>query len=109
MTNEELEVILNKAEDEYESLKDRCHDLYNKLNTRGIMTYIKKEDLNKYTAKHFIQDLISVDDLLDCIEMLDEKIENLERQIEDREQDISENYRRIPISEQVDISDRDFV
>ena len=30
MTNEEIQSIIARAEDEYELLKDRCHDYYKK-------------------------------------------------------------------------------
>ena len=43
------------------------------------------------------------------IENLIAKIDNLEEQIEDREKDIAENYRRIPINEQVGITDKEFM
>lgn len=97
-----LNAILEHAESEYESLKDRCHDLYDKLQTRGTITYIKKEDLNKWVAKYFKQDLISIDDLIDCIEELDDKVSNLSDELNDLKEDIEENYRRIPVSEQVE-------
>lgn len=102
MNNDELNSILTRAEDEYEQLKDRCHDLYAKLSERGTMTFIKKESLNDWVAKYFKQDLISVDDLIGCIEDLDDKVTDLEDKIKDMEQDISENYRRIPVKEQVE-------
>lgn len=70
--------------------------------------YIRKEDLPRWIAKHFKKDLISVDDLLECIEDLDSDVENLKGKLEDLENDIEENYRRIPIEEQVGISERDF-
>lgn len=101
MSNEELNEIVRRAEDEYESMKDRCHDLYEKLNQRGTITYIQKDSLNKWVAKHFNKDLISVDDLIGCIEDLDNEVENLKEKIEDMERDIEENYKRVPISQQV--------
>lgn len=72
--------------------------------------YIKKEHLNRWIAKYFPnQDLISIDDLLGCIEDLEGEVSSLKEKIEDMEQDIKENYKRIPVSEQVGISDRDFI
>lgn len=70
--------------------------------------YIRKEDLPRWIAKYFKKDLISIDDLLGCIEDLDSDVENLKSKLEDLENDIEENYRRIPVAEQVGISDKDF-
>ena len=72
--------------------------------------YIKKEDVDKWIGKYFPnKDLISIDDLIRCIEDLDSEVKRLEEKIEDVEQDIEDNYRPIPVSEQVGISDKDFI
>lgn len=47
--------------------------------------------------------------LLSSIEELLSDKEQLEQEIRDLKQDIEDNYRPIPISEQVGISDRDFI
>lgn len=70
--------------------------------------YILKANLNKWIAKHFNKDLVSLDDLLGCIEDLDSEVESLKEQLEDLQQDVQDNYKRISIAEQVGISDRDF-
>lgn len=71
--------------------------------------YIKKEELNSWISKYFVQDLISIDNLISVIEDLISEIERYEEKIKDLEQDIEENYERVSISRQVDISDRDFI
>ena len=49
--------------------------------------YIRKEDVNKWIGKYFEkQDLISVDDLISCIENLDDKIDYLEEKIRNLEE-----------------------
>lgn len=45
--------------------------------------YIKKDILNRWTAKYFFKDLISINDLIDVIEELDDKISNLENEIDE--------------------------
>lgn len=71
--------------------------------------YIKTEDVNRWISKYFKkQDLISVSDLIDCIEDLDSEVEHLKEQLEDERQDKQDNYRPIPIAEQVGISNKDF-
>ena len=44
--------------------------------------YIRKEDLNRWIAKYFFKDLISIDYLLDTIEELDGEVQALKEQIE---------------------------
>lgn len=68
---------------------------------------IRKE--NKWIKKYFNNaDFVSINDLLTCIENLDGDIEYLKEQYKDLEQDLQDNYRPIPYSEQVGVSDRDF-
>ena len=66
--------------------------------------YIKADDVNRWISKYFKnQDLISVSDLIDCIEDLDSEVEHLKEQLEDERQDKEDNYRPIPIEEQVGV------
>ncbi len=44
--------------------------------------FIKKDDLNRWVAKYFDKDLISINDLIVVIEELDEEKQSLEEQIE---------------------------
>lgn len=64
--------------------------------------YIKTTDLNSWITKYFPnKDLITIDDLIGCIEDLDSEITKLLEQIEDREQDIQDNYKRIDYASQI--------
>ena len=68
--------------------------------------YVKKEDLNRWVAKYFPnKDLISVEDLITCIENLDDKVSDLENEIEDMKQDIEDNYKPIDPATQYNVSD----
>lgn len=118
MNDDELEQVRMRAENEYEAMKDRVHELAqenqilkNKLNNKPMdYVYIKKEDVDRWIGKHFPnKDLISIDDLIGCIEDLDSEVERLKEKYEDLEKDLEDNYRPIPISEQVGISDKDFI
>ena len=72
--------------------------------------YIKATDLNKWITKHFPkQDLISITELIGCIEELDIEVDNLNQQLEDIKENLRENYRLIPESQKVGISDSDFM
>ena len=55
--------------------------------------YILKKELNSWIAKYFNKDLISIDDLICCIEDLDEDIERLKEQLEDKENDYPNEER----------------
>lgn len=72
--------------------------------------YIKKEELNSWVAKYFQhQDLITIDDLICCIENLDEEVDYLKEQIENMEQDVEDNYKPVKKDEQYGISYSDFI
>lgn len=59
--------------------------------------YIKATDLNRWIAKYFPkQDLISVADLIACIEELDGEVEYQKEEYKHLENNVEENYRRIP-------------
>ena len=72
--------------------------------------YIKVENLNKWVSKYFEdKDIISIDDLLGKFEDLIDELEEVKTDYEDFKQNVEDNYKPIPISEQLDISDRDFL
>ena len=47
--------------------------------------YIKREDLNRWVAQYFRYDLISVQELIEVIEELDDEISHLKETIEELE------------------------
>jgi bacterioferritin (cytochrome b1) len=55
--------------------------------------YILKDELNSWISKCFNKDLISIDDLISCIEDLDEEIDELREQLEDKENDYPNEER----------------
>lgn len=71
--------------------------------------YIKKDYLNKWVAKYFNKDLISINDLIGVIEDLDSEVDDLKYKIEQMEQDIEDNYKPISKSEQYDVNECDFI
>lgn len=68
---------------------------------------IRKE--NTWIRKYFDTDFVSIEQLLATIEDLDGEVENWKEKYQDLEEDIKDNYRPIPYSEQVCVSDRDFI
>lgn len=49
------------------------------------------------------------EDLVEVVENIITKYKKLEKDYEDLEQNLNDNYRPSPVSEQVGISDRDFI
>lgn len=77
--------------------------------------YIKKEDLYQYKGTYEVfnrlfenKDLISIDDLISCIEDLDSEVEDWKMKYEELQNDLEDNYRPISQAEQYEVSDRDF-
>ena len=72
-----------------------------------VLVDIRKE--TKTIREYFNDnDLVLVEDLLNAVDNLIYEKHCLEEEIEDIKQDMQDNYRPIPYSTQVGISDRDF-
>ena len=71
--------------------------------------YIDVRKENEWIRKYFNADFVSIEQLLATIEDLDSEIENLKEKYDDLLEDLRDNYRPIPYSEQVCVSDRDFI
>lgn len=54
-------------------------------------------------------DIVEVEKLIDSLESLFVEYKELEEEFEDYKQKVSDNYEPIPVSRQVDVSDRDFI
>ena len=52
---------------------------------------------------------LTEDDLIDMLDEMVQEYEHLKEELEDLKQNIEDNYRPIPVSEQIGISDRDFI
>lgn len=74
-------------------------DIY--INLRTQSKTIKENFKNK--------DFISVDELLDKFEDLIFELEAVKEEYNDFKKDVEDNYKYMPIDEQVGISDRDFI
>lgn len=71
--------------------------------------YIDMRKENEWIRKYFNADFVSIDQLIGCIEDLDGEVEHLKEEYKSLEQDLKDNYRPIPISEQVGIYNSDFI
>ena len=55
------------------------------------------------------KDLVTIDSLLNKIEELEDEVNELESKIREMEEYYEDNFKRIPMGEQVGVSDRDFI
>lgn len=68
---------------------------------------IVMKDYNLQSFKE--KDVYSWDEILNIIQDLESAKFRLEEELEDLKQDMEENYKRIPVNEQYEIYDHDFV
>ena len=72
--------------------------------------YVDLRNENKWIRELFLnKDFISVEDLLSKCEDLKDELDHVTEEYEDFKRDVEDNYRRLEVSEQLDISDRDFI
>ena len=72
--------------------------------------YVNMKEINDDIADYFDgKDLVTIDELLDAIDTLLYDVKHLEEEMHDYKKYVADNYREIPYSEQVCVSDRDFV
>ena len=65
--------------------------------------------VGKYLEERFKKEIISVDDLICYIEDLIMEAEQWKEKYEDLEEDLQDNYRPIPVHEQYEVYDSDFI
>lgn len=79
----------------------------------SILEKASKITSTDYEIKWFdaenIDGYIDVETLIYIIEDLICEVDRLQEELEDMEQDMQDNYKPIPLAEQVGISDRDFI
>lgn len=69
-----------------------------------------KIEMKEYDLKSFKEkDIYTWDEILDKIQDLESEKFRLEEELEDLKQDMEENYKRIPVNEQYEIYDDDFI
>lgn len=71
--------------------------------------YSLKKDIEKIVNYEIEPFEFEEDDVIRLLEDLVGKYQILKKEFEDYKQDVEDNYRPIPVAEQVDISDRDFM
>lgn len=61
------------------------------------------------TDYQIVDNKIEINNLLDMMEDLLEKYDGLEKDFDDMKNDIEYNYKRVPVNEQYEVYDRDFI
>ena len=66
--------------------------------------------MKEYNLKSFKEkDVYTWNEILDIIQDLESEKFRLEEELEDLKQDVEENYKRIPVEEQCEIYDNNFI
>ena len=74
------------------------------------LVYVDLRNENKWIREIFRnKDLVTIEEMLTKIEDLNEELEDTQEKFEDFKRDVEDNYRRLEVSEQLDISDKDFM
>lgn len=69
-----------------------------------------KISMKEYNLDYFkSKDLYTWDEITDIILDMECEIHQLRAKLNDIENDIEDNYQKIPVSKQVEVSDRDFI
>ena len=72
--------------------------------------YLRKDDLPTWiTAYYENQELVSIDDLISCIEDLQSEADEWKYKYEELERDLEENYKPISKADQYDMNECDFL
>lgn len=69
--------------------------------------FIKREELNKWIAKYFKEDLVSIDDILRVLEDLEFELDSLKEEFDDYKQMVEDNYKPISAYSMYGVSKND--
>ena len=69
--------------------------------------FIKREELNKWIAKYFKEDLVSIDDILRVLEDLEFELDSLKEEFDDYKQMVADNYKPISAYSMYGVSKND--
>lgn len=83
-----------------ESIFSTIKDVSDKTGTEYDIKWYDAENIDGY---------VETETILCMFEDLIYEIDKLEERLDDLIEDIRDNYKKVPVSEQVDISDRDFI
>lgn len=83
MTNEEIQEIIDRAEDEYDRLKDRVHEQYHEIEILNTNLEVAKEDLTRIAQLLGLEEGCTIYDIEDKIERLNNIIKEAINYIDD--------------------------
>lgn len=70
--------------------------------------FIKREELNKWIAKYFKNDLVSIDDILRVLEDLEFELDSIKEEFDDYKQMVEDNYKPRSASSMYGVSENDY-
>ena len=74
------------------------------------MVYVDLRNENRWIREIFNNaSMVNIETVLTKIEDLLDELEDVKEEYEDFKRDVEDNYKRVELSEQLDISDRDFI
>ena len=106
---------INKLEDALKEAKDNEKDALEKLNKykKNFVEIDKQNKIYEIENKKITKELKKLTKQLEKEQAKNEDLQidlqHSEEKYNDLEQDLHDNFRRIPVEEQYDISDRDFI
>lgn len=71
--------------------------------------YVDISGISHTLSNYFNKEQVSIEELLGALEEVIDAKDYIEEELEDFKRNLEENFRPIPISEQVGISDKDFI
>ena len=80
-----------------------------KLDERDIKLFRRIAKKTNSTIEIDNQDYIKWEDVISAIEDLEGKFDEVTNKFQDFVNDVDDNFKRVSVSEQYDISDRDFI
>ena len=63
----------------------------------------------QFHRRYFKKDIVTLEEILEKIEELDDEVEKLRERYQELENDVKDNYRPISAMEQIGMSERDFI
>lgn len=63
----------------------------------------------QFHRRYFKKDIVTLEEILEKIEELDDEVEKLRETYQELENDVKDNYRPISTMEQIGMSERDFI
>ncbi len=106
---EKKDIVSKIKELAYDNVNKKDENYVNKLKTQKRLLEDSNRELTKRLKDERKNAKKTIEDLKEENDILKYKVQHLEEKICDIEQDIEDNCKRIPVADQYEASDRDFI